>query len=119
MRTPMSPRCVVLCVVASSMLLGCGSARRGEPFGPPLQLNAEQQQGQYVFMKHCHQCHPEGEGGLGPALNNKPLPGPAVRLQVRQGVGEMPAFDEQLISDADLKALSAYVLELQTPSRKE
>jgi mono/diheme cytochrome c family protein len=99
-------------------LVGCGSARRGVPFDEPLVLDAQQREGQRAFMRHCNQCHPEGGGGLGPALNNKPLPGPAIRLQIRKGVGEMPSFDEQRLPDAQLEALSAYLLELQTPRRR-
>jgi mono/diheme cytochrome c family protein len=104
-------------LAASALFAGCGSARRGEPFAPPLKLDQTQALGQRVFMRHCNHCHPQGEGGLGPALNNKPLPSPAMRVQIRNGLGAMPAFDEQRIDDAQLEALLAYLLELQTPSR--
>lgn len=107
----------LLCLAVVALWLGCGSARRGEPFGPPLQLNAQQAQGERVFMRYCNSCHPQGEGGVGPALNNKPLPSPAVKLQVRSGIGDMPAFPESVIAPEELEALLAYVLELQTPSR--
>lgn len=113
----MKMRRLAATAAAIALASACGSARRGQPFEPPLVLDEQQARGQRVFMLQCNQCHPEGEGGLGPALNNKPLPGPAIRLQVRQGIGEMPAFGEDVISDADLDALSAYLLELQTPSR--
>ncbi|MDC4226474.1 MAG: cytochrome c [Candidatus Manganitrophus sp.] len=48
---------------------------------------------------------PEGEAGLGPALNNKPLPGWMIRFQVRHGLGAMPAFSEKEISDRELDDL--------------
>jgi mono/diheme cytochrome c family protein len=45
----------------------------------------------YLLMRHCHQCHPRGgDGGLRPALNNKPVPGFLVKCQVRLGLGAMP-----------------------------
>lgn len=107
----------LLHIILFLALLSCGSARRGEPFAPPLRLDAQQALGERVFMRHCNSCHPQGEGGLGPALNNKPLPSPAVQLQVRSGVGAMPAFPEEAIPPEELEALLAYILELQTPSR--
>lgn len=70
---------------------------------------AQERRGQQLFAVHCHQCHPWGTAGLGPALNNKPLPGIAIAAQVRRGLGEMPAFSEAELSDAELDALVAYV----------
>ena len=65
--------------------------------------------GEHVFMENCHQCHPGGEAGLGPAINDKPLPGFMMKLQVRAGVGAMPAFSAHEISATDLDVLIAYV----------
>ena len=91
--------------------LGCGSSRRSAPLlpgereitDPTLLL------GRRIFDAHCHQCHPGGTEGLGFALNNKPLPGFLVRFQVRNGLGVMPAFSEETISEEELDALVAYV----------
>lgn len=92
------------------MASACGSARRGVPLvgdreidDPVLLL------GRRTFDANCHQCHPGGTGGIGPALNNKPLPGFAIRLQVRNGIGAMPSFTEEEISDEALDALVAYM----------
>ncbi len=119
----MMPKCVRLgrVLVLSSIVLtavligaGCGSARRGVPIAGPLSLATDGLvRGQQVFMKQCHQCHPGGEAGLGPALNNKPLPGFLVRLQVRQGFGAMPAFSEQAIPADELDDLIAYLAALR------
>ena len=109
-----APRVVVFTLAAFASC-ACSSAQRGEPLHRPLVLNAEQARGEQLFMQYCNKCHPQGAGGVGPALNNKPLPGPAVRTQVRAGIGEMPAFDKQTIIDPDLEAISAYVLELHSP----
>ena len=82
---------VPIALLAAVLLMGCGSSRRGEPFVGPLALESRDiQRGQTSFMKHCHQCHPGGEAGLGPALTNKPLPMFLVRAQVRYGLGAMP-----------------------------
>jgi mono/diheme cytochrome c family protein len=105
--------------VASLALLlfvvaGCSSARRGEPIAGLMELpSASLRNGQQVFMLHCHSCHPGGEAGLGPALNDKPLPGFMIRLQVRRGMGAMPAFPEEIISREELDDLVAYLRELR------
>jgi mono/diheme cytochrome c family protein len=89
---------------------GCGSARRSEPIAGPLKIDSPAvKNGQKIFMEHCNQCHPQGETGLGPALNNKPLPGFMVRFQVRKGLGAMPAFSKKEISDEQLNEMLEYI----------
>jgi mono/diheme cytochrome c family protein len=95
-------------------LTGCGSARRSEPISAPLKMTSDSViAGKKAFMEHCDQCHPRGEAGLGPALNNKPLPGFAVRYQVRHGLGAMPAFSKDEISDEALDDVVAYLKALR------
>jgi mono/diheme cytochrome c family protein len=65
-----------------------------------------------VFAEHCQQCHPNGAAGLGPSLNDKPIPGFLIKLQVRSGLGEMPAFGPDRIGDLDLDALTDFVVDL-------
>jgi mono/diheme cytochrome c family protein len=101
--------------LALALATACGSSRRSEPIlGPPPLDAAEEQRGEQVFMKLCHQCHPGGGGGLGPGLNNKPAPAAAIRLQIRQGLGSMPSFKEDEISDADVDAVIAYLLAIRS-----
>ena len=40
----------------------------------------------------------EGEAGLGPEINDKPLPGFLIKFQVRHGMGTMPSFKKDRIS---------------------
>ena len=105
-------RLLCLVLLSGGLLLAsaCGSARRGVPLvgereieDPVLLL------GRQTFDANCQQCHPGGTGGMGVALNNKPLPGFAIRLQVRSGVGAMPSYSEKEISDEALDALVAYL----------
>ncbi len=100
-------------LVFALLVFGCGTARRGEPFHGPPALTEEQRFGETIFMEHCNRCHPGGEAGLGPALNNKPIPEAAIRLQVRNGYGSMPAFPEEEISEEQLDALALYVAALR------
>ncbi len=104
------PRGIAVILLGLLMCASCGSARRGPPFeAAQLPESRPVRTGERVFMRHCHQCHPGGEAGVGPALNNKPLPAVAIRWQVRHGFGAMPAFDEEKIPDAALADLIAYL----------
>ena len=102
--------CVLLYVGAAA---GC-SARRSEPVAGPLPaVSPEMARGEIAFDVHCSHCHPGGEKGLAPAINNKPLPGFLIKFQVRHGVGAMPAFSEREIADEDLDALVKYLKALR------
>jgi mono/diheme cytochrome c family protein len=107
-----------LTMAGGALALGaCGSARRGEPLRGPLSLDEPAERGRLVFLASCHACHPGGEGGLGPALNNKPLPGFLKRFQVRHGLGVMPSFRSDELSDAQLADLMAYLGRLRKHER--
>ncbi len=106
------------CCLALLLLLtvsSCGTAKRGEPISGPLNLQTEQlERGQLVFMQHCQKCHPGGEAGVGTPINNVPLPGGLIKFRVRSkafllGLGRMPSFKEDEISDPDLDALVRYI----------
>ncbi|HEV7373067.1 cytochrome c [Arenibaculum sp.] len=105
-------RTLVLLPLLVALVAACGTARRGPP-AAELSLGPAAQRGELVFMAQCNQCHPGGEGGLGFALNNKPLPGSLIAFQVRNGLGAMPAFPETVISERELADLVAYLLELR------
>lgn len=90
------------------------SSRREEPLVGALPLtDPKVVAGRQTFMHNCYQCHPGGSAGLGPAINDKPLPGLAIKTQVRKGVGAMPAFDANRIPDADVDNLIAYLKTLR------
>lgn len=104
----------VVAVLLAVLLIGCGSARRSEPILGALPDGAQEHaQGRLVFARKCDACHVGGEGGLGPALNDKPLPKLAMKLQVRRGLGSMPAFSEEEIGDRELDLLLEYVVSLR------
>jgi cytochrome c5 len=106
--TVSSPASWTIAVLAL-LCVGC-SARRSEPIAGPFPIDLQQiAEGRKLFMVHCHQCHPGGEAGLGPAINNKPVPSFMIRLQVRKGFGAMPAFSEQEVSPEELEALLSYL----------
>jgi mono/diheme cytochrome c family protein len=95
--------------LALVLAAGC-SARRSEPIAGPLVLASEElRQGEIAFDEHCTRCHPGGEKGLAPAINNKPLPGFLIKFQVRHGMGAMPAFSKEEIPPEELDALVRYL----------
>jgi len=104
--------------LAIFLLVGCHTARRGEPITGPLHLSPPGERGRLVFQQRCYQCHPNGEAGLGPALNNKPAPKRLMKTQVRLGLGAMPRFDHLAIPQNDLDDLMAYIMELRKADKK-
>jgi mono/diheme cytochrome c family protein len=101
-------------ITLNLLLAGCGSVRRGEPITGKLDRQSpEIERGRLAFQRHCHQCHPGGEGGLGPALNDKPAPVWLMKTQVRTGLGTMPSFGADEIPAATLDDLMAYVVALR------
>lgn len=93
---------------------GCGSARRSEPLRGPMSMNEQIQRGQVVFMQNCHKCHPGGEAGAGPSINNVPLTRGMLKLRVRSrafflGIGRMPSFKKHEISKEELNDLVRYI----------
>ncbi len=92
---------------ASSLLVAlavvaCGKTQRGEPNAPELRpATVEVSKG-----------HPNGAGGLGPAMNDK-LPEVAIRLRIRSGIGTMPKFGEEWLSDDDVAAIAEYLQALR------
>jgi mono/diheme cytochrome c family protein len=105
--------------LAASLISGCGSARRSEPIKGAVAINDPQvARGRLAFMAKCNYCHPGGEAGLGPALNDKPLPEFLIKTQIRVGLGAMPAFPPQEISDADVDAIVAYMKAIRRADAK-
>jgi mono/diheme cytochrome c family protein len=99
-----------IAIAAAMAAAACGPGRRSAPIMGELAMQNEQQRhGQQVFMEQCNQCHPGGDAGLGPAINNKPIPEAIMRLQVRGGIGAMPAIPAHALSERELDDLVEYL----------
>lgn len=61
------------------------------------------------FFRQCNECHPQGESGLGPSLNEKPLPDALIRQQVRRPLVLMPPFSDEVLPDSELEDLIEYL----------
>lgn len=71
----------------------------------------EADRGRIVFKTvGCYECHGyAGQGGVGPRLAPLPWPDEASAQFVRGTTGAMPAYSDKVLSDADLKAIFAYL----------
>jgi mono/diheme cytochrome c family protein len=104
---------ILSCALGPWFFFGC-SGRRSEPLRGALDVSDPKiSHGQVVYMEKCDKCHPGGDAGLGPSLNNKPLPGFMLGFQARHGMGAMPAFAEDELPKADLDDVVAYLKALR------
>lgn len=100
--------------LSGALAAACGHARKSEPVaGPTVLQSGDERHGELVFMEHCNQCHPGGDAGLGPPLNNVKLPRRAIELKVRNGHPIMPRFPEKVISEGELDDLVEYLVALR------
>ena len=73
---------------------------------------ADPQKGKIAFEKNgCWQCHGyAGQGGAaGKTLAPKPMPLEAFTVFVRNSNGPMPPYQKEILSDADLADIHAYL----------
>ncbi len=109
----------LLLLCGSLMFAACGPARRDEPVKGAVRIpDAQTARGREAYMTHCNRCHPGGTAGLGPAINDKPLPEFLIKTQIRAGLGAMPAFGPERISDADVNAIIAYLKMIRSADAK-
>lgn len=72
-------------------------------------MSRSEYSGMQLFMTHCNGCHPGGNEGKGPSLNDKPLPDFLIHFQIRQGMGDMPAFKEEELSKEQVQKIVLFV----------
>ena len=95
------------------------------PTAPPsAMMDADtQKQGRVVYVHYCADCHDDGEGRPGTMrltarmgaeksvlTTRADLAPEYVKVIVRNGLGMMPAFRPTEVTDADLDALAAYIV---------
>ena len=79
---------------------------------------ADAAKGKIAFEKNgCWQCHGYiGQGGAaGKTLAPKPMPLEAFNVFVRNSNGPMPPYPKQILSDADLADIHAYLSSIPAP----
>ena len=101
---------LMLAAFAAGTVLGCGGA-----------LADSAENGKVAFVKHgCWQCHGfEGQGSsdtsAGRVLADTKLPFDAFKAYVRDPSGAMPPLHVEILSDADLADIYAYLESLPKP----
>jgi hydroxylamine dehydrogenase len=99
---------VLLLVTFAFMMLVPVSARGQEAPGADLYIR-----------RGCLGCHgASGRGGVGPPLAHTTLTADAFLNQLRHPRGIMPPFQQQIVSDADAKAILAYLQSAPAPPPK-
>ena len=76
-------------------------------------LPEDLQRGKVLFEEYCATCHPNGMTGVGLAIVNKPLPEFLIKFQIRNGVGVMPAFGEDELTDEEVDQIAEYLVYLR------
>jgi mono/diheme cytochrome c family protein len=88
----------------------CGLVFAAAAFAQP---QSDVVRGKQLYMKDkCYTCHgTQGAGGgiAGPQLAPNVLPLEAVKIQLRQPASRMPPYSPEVISDAQLADIYAYL----------
>lgn len=118
------PGIVVIFLFSLFLILGTRMSSCSAPKTVPLaevveMPSKELQQGRKLFNEYCASCHPGGMAGVGLAIINKPLPKALIKFQIRNGIGAMPAFDEKVLSDKEVKNITKYVVYLRKGKKAE
>jgi mono/diheme cytochrome c family protein len=74
--------------------------------------------GMRLFMANCNRCHPAGEKAVGKSLVDKNIPDIAIRFQIRHGLGDMPSFNEDQLTDPDIDKIISFVKILRNTRNK-
>ena len=91
----------------------CGS-RRAAPLTGSVPVDDQQvENGRSVFMQNCYSCHPGGEAGVGPSLNDDVRPKFVQKFKVRHSLGKMPSFSKKQLGEQELDDLMAYLAALR------
>ncbi|MDT0646446.1 cytochrome c [Zunongwangia sp. F260] len=112
-------RFITIAFLAGIVVISC-SAPKTKPYAEVVKLPTEQlQNGRILFDNYCASCHPEGMSGVGLAIINKPLPKALIKFQIRNGIGVMPAFNEEQLSDEQVENIAEYLHYLRTNRNKD
>ncbi len=80
---------------------------------------ASAEHGKSLFIqKGCWECHgTQGQGAVtGPRLAPNPIPLEAIGNFIRNSTGPMPPYRKEILSDADLGDIYAYLRSIPNPS---
>lgn len=84
-------------------------AQNDESDSVHINMTRREYEGMQLFMANCNRCHPGGNAGTGPSLMDKPIPDFLVHFQIRQGMGDMPAFKEEELTKDEVQKIVLFV----------
>ncbi len=97
--------------------LGLAAAFLAMATSPAAAQEAPDARAQAVYAASCAVCHSAGPAApVGDLTRRAPADYEAFAAAVRNGdspSGEMPAFSAEIVSDADLRALHAYIMRVR------
>lgn len=104
----------IFAAIALAALVAACNSRRGDPFVGSVPIeDPNVEGGRVVFMENCYRCHPGGEAGLGPSLNDKRYPKFWTKHRIRKHGISGPAFPKSQLGGQELDDLMAYLAALR------
>ena len=113
--------CAAILTIAATWFLAAPAAQAQDQEATPQAEAAPSgnaDNGKQLYTSHnCDQCHGrEGQGGVGPQLGPNPIPFSAFVRYTRQPSGQMPPYASDVVSDAELADMYAFLLSLPQAS---
>jgi len=99
---------IAACGGGSASATGDGTTPAAAQYEGPL-TSTDVASGETHYNQYCAGCHPGGEAGAGPLINNIAWTPAKMREQIREGEGTMPPVPESKLDAAGLEALLAYL----------
>lgn len=104
----------IILIFAAALTLGCSISKKEAYTVKPVAFSSEEvEEGRVLFHKFCNSCHPDATAGLGAPIVTTSIPGIAIQFQIRNGLGAMPAFSEEQISDEEVNKIVDYIQALR------
>jgi mono/diheme cytochrome c family protein len=107
---------IATAIFIATLLMACG--RKTQPVSTDASGNViftkDELKGMRLFMTNCNRCHPAGEKAVGKSLVDKNIPDVAIRFQIRHGLGDMPSFNEDQLTDPDIDKIVSFIKILRT-----
>lgn len=100
-----------LLTARGALWVAAGKPDQVPPLADEAQVDRSAAEGGDLYVEFgCSGCHgASGEGASGPALNLGELPAERLSAITRDGIGSMPGYRNDVLSDADLATLVRYI----------
>jgi mono/diheme cytochrome c family protein len=104
----------ILALFIMTLFAECSARRVGKDMSTSTSEDPVIKEGRFVFKQQCQRCHPNGEAGVGPPINNLHLPRFLLKVRIRSRAfllwtGRMPSFKKDEVSKEQLKALVTFI----------